>query len=270
MNLDERPALGPELYDKDYYLKSLPGLEYLEHDTIDPAILETIRFSGAKAGHRILDFGCGRGNLVLELAKRGSNAVGVDFSKDAIEFAQSYAKQFPEEVRQRVQFFQLTLHELHFEREFDVVVCNQVYEHLHDGELKILIEKFKRALKPGGALIISTPNLNYIRYLYPLKRILEFPFKLIKQLLRLARRKSKHAASLGTFMKEIFKIKYPESEHTKLHINLQTLDSIQKFLEAMGFVVQVTCIDYRKNLISRFTQSWLGETIWVTAKTGMN
>lgn len=270
MHSDERPALGPELYNKDYYLKSLPGIEYLEHDTIDPAILETIRFSGVKAGQHILDFGCGRGNLVLELAKRGSNAVGVDFSKDAVEFAQSYAKHFSEAVQQRVQFFQLTMHELQFERKFDVVVCNQVYEHLHDWELNILIEKFKRALKPSGVLMISTPNLNYIRYLYPLKRTLEFPFKLMKQLLRLVRGKRKHAASFGTFMKEIFKIKYPESEHTKLHINLQTPDSIRKFIEATGFLVQVNCIDYHKNLISRITQSWLGETIWVTARIRMN
>lgn len=270
MNLDDRPSLGPELYDQDYYLKSLPGLKYLERGILDPAILETIRFSNAKAGQRMLDFGCGRGNLVLELAQRGLTAVGVDFSKDAVEFAQAYAQHFSEDIKKHVQFLQLTMHELGFEREFDIVVCNQVYEHLHDWELKILIEKFKRALKLDGILIVSTPNLNYIRYLYPLKRILEFPFKLLKESLRVVRGKSKHTASFGAFVKEIFKIKYPESEHTRLHINLQTPNSIRKFLEEMGFAIQVTCIDYHKNLISRATQSWLGETIWVAARIRTN
>ncbi len=262
----QQPSLGPELYNKDYYLKSLPGLEYIQKDIVDPAILETIKFGAILPEDRVLDFGCGRGNLAVELAKRGSYAVGVDFSKDAIEYTQSYLKRFPEEIQNRVKYYQLTINEFNFDREFDVIVFNQVYEHLHDWELKILIEKFKRALKSGGRLVISTPNLNYIRFCYPIKRILELPFKLIKESLRVLRGKSKHASSLQKFLKEIFKIKYPESEHTKLHINLQTPKSIFRFIKEQGFSAEVTCIDYHTNLISKATELWWGETIWVSCK----
>ena len=97
----QQPSLGPELYNKDYYLKSLPGLEYIQKDIVDPAILETIKFGAILPEDRVLDFGCGRGNLAVELAKRGSYAVGVDFSKDAIEYTQSYLKRFPEEIQNR-------------------------------------------------------------------------------------------------------------------------------------------------------------------------
>lgn len=270
-NFTNQPSsLGPELYDKDYYLKSLPGLEYLEKDKVDPAISKTIQFGSITAGNRVLDFGCGRGNLVIELACRGVYAVGVDFSENAVEFAKSYVTQFSEGIRNRSQFFQFTINELQFENEFDKIVFNQVYEHLRDWELTILIEKFKRALKPGGLLIISTPNLNYIRYLYPLKRILELPFKSIKELLRIPRGKSKHASSFKKFIKEIFKIKYPDSEHTKLHINLQTPHSMRSFLSQQGFSAQVSCVDDHANWIGRLTKRWWGETIWAVAKIQKN
>lgn len=269
MKTDKSPAsLSPQLYDKEYYLKSLPGFDYLKKGVIDPAILETIRLGKITPEDHVLDFGCGRGELVIEAAKRGSHAVGMDFSKDAVEFAQTYLKNFPEDVQKRARFEQMTFEDLSSENEFDVIVFNQVYEHLYDYELRTLLGKFKRALKQNGRLIISTPNLNYIRFLYPLKRILEFPFKVIKQISRLLRGRSKHAQSIQAFFRELFKIKYPESEHTKLHINLQTPQSIQKFLEGQGFSVRVLCIDTHKNLISQLTQRWWGETVWaVCGKT---
>ena len=262
----EKPAsLGSELYDRDYYLKSLPGIEHLERkDAIDPAIFDTVRLGGVKSGDDVLDFGCGRGALAIELAKRGVRALGIDFSQDAISFARSFVKQFPKDIQDRVDFRRMTIEEFAFERSFNVIVFNQVFEHLHDWELGILLPKFKRALKPDGMLVISTPNLNYIRFLYPLKRTTEFPFKILKELLRLARGKSKHAGSLSSFLREIFKIRYPESEHTRLHINLQTPAGIRRALERQGFQAQAECVDSRADLLSLVMKRWWGETIWLT------
>ena len=267
MEQKELPSLRSELYDKDYYRKSLPGIEYLNRtDVVDPVIEETIHFGGIKAGDHVLDFGTGRGTLPIALARRNCTALGVDFSQDAIDFAREYVKRFPQDIQNRVEFRRMEMSEFNLENQFDVIVFNQVYEHLHDWELEILIPKFKRALKPAGTLVISTPNLNYIRYLYPLKRILELPFKIVKEISRLLRRKSKHASSLSAFLKEIFKIAYPESEHTLLHINLQTPRSIRRFLERQGFQVYVECVDRHKNLLSLFMRSWWGETIWLSGK----
>ena len=264
--MEKPPSLSPNLYDKDYYLHSLPGIEYLDRLDMDPTVTDTICFGEIVPGQRILDFGSGRGALAIALAKKGCTAVGVDFSQDAIHFAREYLKRFPEDLQKRVEFKQMDMNRLHFESEFDTVVFNQVYEHLHDWELKILIPKFKRALKPNGILVTSTPNLNYIRYLFPLKRITEFPFKILKEILRVLRGKSKHASSLNDFFKEIFKIRYPESEHTRLHINLQTPGSIRKFMEQEGFRVRVECVDRHTNLLSQAMRRWWGETIWVSCK----
>ncbi len=261
-------ALEPELYDKDYYLHSLPGIEYLgKANVLDPAITETIKFSQIKPGQHVLDFGCGRGALAIALVQKGCTALGADFSQDAIDFAREYLKRFPEGIQRRVKFEKIDTAELNFKEEFDAIVFNQVYEHLHNWELEILIPKFRQALKSKGILVMSTPNLNYIRYLYPLKRILELPFKIIKETLRALRGKSKHASSVGVFLKEIFKIRYPESEHTRLHINLQTPLSIQKFVEKQGFRVKLECVDYHKNVLSLALRKWWGETIWVSCRS---
>ena len=265
--MNDHPAsLGSELYDKDYYDKSLPGIEYLEREIIDSAAEETIRIGHIQENDRVLDFGCGRGTLVIELAKRGIRTTGSDFSEHAIQFAQNLAAKFPKEVQDRLEFWKLDIKEFNFHELFDVIIFNQVYEHLYDWELETFLSKFKKALKPGGRLVISTPNLDYVRYLYPIKRLVNLPLKLIKEPLRVLRGKSKHTSSFKAFFKELFKITYPESEHTKLHINLQTPKSIQKFLERSCFSVKVECVDHHQNLISRMMKRWWGETIWVYCK----
>lgn len=266
----EKPTgLSADLYDKNYYLHSLPGIEHTYNtDTIDPATEDMVRFGHIAEGHRVLDFGCGRGTLAIALAKKGCVARGIDFSQDAINFAREYSKRFPEEIQSRVEFKRMGIAEFDSEAEFDAIAFNQVYEHLHPWELELLIPKMKRALKLNGTLVISTPNLNYIRYLFPLKRVLELPFKIIKEILRAFRGKSKHTASVRTFLKEIFKIRYPESEHTRLHINLQTPRSIRNFMKRQGFDVRLECVDRHTNLLSQITKGWWGETIWLSSKIG--
>jgi 2-polyprenyl-3-methyl-5-hydroxy-6-metoxy-1,4-benzoquinol methylase len=261
------PGLGPELYDEHYFQHTLPGIEHLDDEAlIDGARDETVRFGGIGQGSRVLDFGCGRGSLAIALAQLGAHVVGVDYSPHAIKFAQQLKARFPKEIQSRVTYYQMSMEVLNFNSEFDTIVLNQVFEHLRNWELELLLGKFRQALKPDGAIVISTPNLDYIRYLFPLKRMVNLPFKIMKESLRIVRGKSKHASSPQKFFKEIFKVRYPESEHNALHINMQTPASIQKFLSEHGFQVKVACVDPRKNLIGQLAKPWWGETIWVSCK----
>lgn len=263
--MEKKPGLGPELYDKNYYRHSLPGLEHSENpELIDEAAPEMVRIGKIKPGQHILDFGCGRGTCAMALARYGFTVVGIDFSQDAVDFAREYAKRFPDEIQKRVSFLRRSMNEVTFEQKFDCICLNQVYEHLHDWELEVLMQKFKRALKPDGVLIISTPNLNYERFLFPLKRIIELPFKTIKMLLRILRGRSKHTQSAQQFFGELFKIRYPESEHTRLHINLQTPASIKQFMQKQGFRVHVECVDSHANPITSLLRPWWGKTIWLS------
>ena len=97
--MDRPEPLSPDLYDRDYYLKSLPGLEHAENpEVIDEAALNVIRIGSVQPGQRILDFGCGRGTCLVKLALHGCVGVGVDYSPHAIEFAREYVKRFPAEI----------------------------------------------------------------------------------------------------------------------------------------------------------------------------
>jgi 2-polyprenyl-3-methyl-5-hydroxy-6-metoxy-1,4-benzoquinol methylase len=263
----KRRGLGPELYNEHYFRHTLPGIEHLENpELIDGATPDTVRFGNIRTGAHILDFGCGRGSLAVALAHRGCFVTGVDYSQDALRFAEAFKEKFSHDIQDRVHYLHRSMSELDFQSEFDTIVLNQVYEHLYDWELDILLRKFREALKPDGTLVISTPNDHYIRYLFPTKRIINLPTKIVKESVRVLRGKSRHADSMSKFVREIFKIRYPESEHNQLHINMQTPSSMKKGLERAGFMASVTCVDRHKNWISILTRRWWGETIWATCQ----
>lgn len=60
-----------------------PGLNSL-HDR--PAVLELV---GDVAGQRIADLGCGAGDYIVELVRRGANVIGVEGSDSLAERART-------------------------------------------------------------------------------------------------------------------------------------------------------------------------------------
>ena len=96
----------------------------------------------------ILDMGCGTGWFASQLAQLGPTT-GVDLSEEGIIQAKS---QFPQVTFEAGDLYTMKLPERHF----DVVVSQEVIAHVpdQDGYLEIAA----RVLKPGGHLIVTTPN----------------------------------------------------------------------------------------------------------------
>jgi SAM-dependent methyltransferase len=102
-------------------------------------------------GKVVLDAGCGDGYGTNMLAQTAMRAVGVDRAADSITRA-----------AQRYRHPSLTYRACALDRlgdlgeQFDVVCNFQVIEHLHDP--KPFLEQVRRVLRPGGSLIVTTPN----------------------------------------------------------------------------------------------------------------
>ena len=96
---------------------------------------------------RIFDFGCGSGYLVGELQRRGFNAWGMDFEKEAIDYG----------INSGVNNLALGTGDKinHPDASFDLVTAFDVLEHI-DNE-KPVVDELARILKPGGKMIITVP-----------------------------------------------------------------------------------------------------------------
>lgn len=107
-----------------------------------------------KAGLKILDAGCGEGQLLERISKSFERkGLSVElFGSDITNVALNNAKK-----RSNSKFFLEDLEKLHYlDESFDIIICTEVIEHVQN--YKKVINELKRVLKSGGILIISFPN----------------------------------------------------------------------------------------------------------------
>jgi ubiquinone/menaquinone biosynthesis C-methylase UbiE len=100
-------------------------------------------------GSKILDAGCGPGEMAVRLMERGYEVWGLDIAEPMIRHARERcgADRFRVGDIERIPFPDST---------FDGVVCLGVLEYL-DADARALSE-VGRVLKPGGKAVVSTPN----------------------------------------------------------------------------------------------------------------
>ncbi len=106
-------------------------------------------------GDRVLDLGCGDGHFAAGLLGLAGEVVAADVSKIALERA----------ARRAPQADMLLLSDgapLPLEAgAFDVVWAGETLEHAAD--VTGLLGEARRVLRPGGTLLVTTPNLSRLR-----------------------------------------------------------------------------------------------------------
>lgn len=100
-------------------------------------------------GKRALDIGCGYGYVLEILKEYGYDVFGIDVSKHAIK----KAKEINDDATLLVHDVQTPLP---FKLKFDLITCFEVLEHLKNPQLAV--RNYYESLKPGGLLLVSTPN----------------------------------------------------------------------------------------------------------------
>ncbi len=107
----------------------------------------------------ILDVGCAQATLALLLAETEHRVVAMDLRQEFLDYAVSRYESGS------IKFIQGNVLEIDLKESFDLIFANQIVEHLVY-PLKMIV-RLKNLLKPGGRLIITTPNGAYLKNSLP-------------------------------------------------------------------------------------------------------
>jgi SAM-dependent methyltransferase len=148
------PGYSRYWYYRDFLLHHpKKGLEFLS--SFEPCywgVRRTLEEEGVRQDTRVLDVGSGLGYLTAVLRRGGLEAWGLEMSADAVRAAQ--AAFGPWYIQGSVE------HGLSQLRgSFDLVLMIELIEHVDDPAR--LIEQAFSLVRPGGRLLVTTPNKSY-------------------------------------------------------------------------------------------------------------
>ena len=158
---------------KSFY-EEHPFPNYDDHDTLRSLVTKSQksvygRLLGEQIPYnsRVLEVGCGTGQLTNFLGIGCRNVVGTDLCMNSLRLAEEFRS---EHTLSRVRFMQMNLFRPALgEKQFDVVLCNGVLHHTSDpfGGFKSIAE----LVKPGGHIVIGLYN-RYGRWVLDARRVI--------------------------------------------------------------------------------------------------
>jgi SAM-dependent methyltransferase len=135
----------------------------LEIRLMAPAVraIEDVRATdgtSATSGACALDVGCAHGLYSLDIARRGAVLVGCDLERSALAVARQTAQGLG--LSDRTLYLAADGSRLPLpDRQFDLVVCNCVLEHIVDDGAALAA--MARSLRPGGTLYLTVDNADH-------------------------------------------------------------------------------------------------------------
>ncbi len=139
-NFTKNPVAASHMYDES------------ERDIKARKIIAILKaYLGDTSQLSILDVSCSTGIICQHYCDHFLNVTGIDIDTNAVNFAKKSNK------RNNIQFLvQDALNTSFPDKHFDVVVCNQMYEHVPDAQQ--LLNEIERILVPGGICYFGATN----------------------------------------------------------------------------------------------------------------
>jgi 2-polyprenyl-3-methyl-5-hydroxy-6-metoxy-1,4-benzoquinol methylase len=104
----------------------------------------------------VLDVGCGSGDLVCEIAKRGIDAVGVDYAQEMIDLSKIKAR---DNQLTNAYFECCSIFDYNFsDRPYDIISANGFIEYISQDELQRFFNLVADALAPQGSFVVGSRN----------------------------------------------------------------------------------------------------------------
>lgn len=235
------------VYTRKYYLSDCTGYQEFKKsfgEILEPRLARIVKDIPLKKGMKVLDIGCGRGEMVFWAAKEGTEAVGIDYSPSAIKLAKQAQKKKSLAMRKKTQFIQMEAETLKFPDEtFDAVFLIEVLEHLYPQQAEKVLSEIKRVLKDKGFLFVHTApsrwfnDFTYRYYCYPVSIIVVGLWNFLS---------SKKYPNLAPWKN--LRTKY----HKLMHVNEPNYFYLKKLFSKFGFkgAIKSTNITVLKSVLS--------------------
>ncbi len=163
-----------KIYNTDYYLKQVDGWQNFpdfdgKYESLFPRFKRNVELLDLRPEHKLLEIGCGRGEICIYHSLRGGFSKGVDYSVDAITLARKKAAELGAGSVFVISSF-CDLNEAH--NYYDRILASEFIEHISSEEGEIFLKLAYSWLKPGGKILVFTwPNNLYRKYGYKLIRL---------------------------------------------------------------------------------------------------
>ena len=116
-----------------------------------------LRVAGARPATRaFLDVGCGTGELVCQVARRGIASFGVDYAPEMISLATQKART---DGVEGAEFTCCSIFDFHMASgAYDLISANGFIEYVSLPQMLALFDRVAEALAPGGSFVVGSRN----------------------------------------------------------------------------------------------------------------
>jgi|GEM_PF-5945317 len=155
-----------------FWMESYPPYEQLYSNILHHRNMRVCALAGE--GERMLDIGCGLGDMLYLLRDRFDELHGADPSRDMIESSRHNLVQ--RGLAGRFHLHWTPAEELDAPRShFDTILMLDTYEHVHVDKRAKALARVREALKPGGRFILVTPSWARIHAMAAIDNMLTLP-----------------------------------------------------------------------------------------------
>lgn len=167
--LSRQDRIPPHVYDEAYFVSSTceGADEFHSGRGLSALKRRQVAHLAPRAGMRVLDLGCGRGEVLLACAQAGAEVSGIDYAPAAVAISRDTLDEYPaaEVVAGDVTALPWP------DASFDAVLSGDVIEHLVPADADAMLREAHRVLRPGGRLVLHTaPNRLFLAVTWPLAR----------------------------------------------------------------------------------------------------